>query len=273
MKSLIYDLWARLFARPAWRKLHSFMLNLALRGLGVGNCGSDALSGERWLISHFLSLRLKGVSEPVFLDVGANEGQYARQLRNAFPAARITCFEPGPRTFARLEKVAAELRLETVPLAVGADLGETVLYDYAGTGNASQHASLVPGVIEQQHGGVVEGTPVRITTLDEFCREHSLACIDFLKIDVEGNELACLEGARGLLARGAIRAIQFEFNSMNLLARVTMSQFYALLAGFDLYRLLPHGLLRLNRADSVQSNIFAFQNIVALPSSSHRPAQ
>jgi len=272
MKSLIYDLWARLFARPAWRKLHSFMLNLALRGLGVGNCGSDALSGERWLISHFLSLRLKGVSEPVFLDVGAHEGQYARQLRNAFPTARITCFEPGSVTFPRLQAVAAELHLETVRLAVGAESGETVLYDYAAQGSASQHASLLREVIELQHGGVAAGTPIRRITLDEFCRENSISRIDLLKLDVEGSELACIEGARGLLAAGCISAIQFEFNSMNLLARVNMSQFYQLLADFDFFRLLPHGLLRLNRHDPVQSNLFHFQNIVALPSSENNPA-
>jgi hypothetical protein len=48
---------------------------------------------------------------------------------------------------------------------------------------------------------------VRAATLDEELAERS---IGLLKLDVEGHELAGLEGARRLLRRGAIRDLIFE---------------------------------------------------------------
>lgn len=269
MKKVLFNVWTAVFSRTCFRKLHSLLLRLALRGLGVGNYDAR-LSGEAWLLSTFLPRLLEGVPRPVFFDVGAHDGMYSRELRRSFPGSRIICFEPGPRTFERLQAVAGQLRLEAIPVAVGAQSGEAMLFDYPEERGASEHATVLKSVIELQHGGESFGTQVPMLTLDEFCRDRQIRHIDFLKIDVEGNELACLEGARELLSTGAIGAIQFEFNNMNLVARVTMSQFYEVLVDFDLYRLLPNGLLKLNQQDPVQSNLFEFQNIIALPRASSR---
>src|SRR6185436_3522307 len=87
--------------------------------------------------------------------------------------------------------------------------------------------------------------------------------VDFLKIDTEGNELKVLKGAQSLLQKNAIRAIQFEFNEMNVVSRVFLRDFYDILAGYTFYRLLPDGLLPLGRY-SARNEIFAFQNIFAV---------
>jgi hypothetical protein len=47
-------------------------------------------------------------------------------------------------------------------------------------------------------GGALSHVPVEVTTLDAFFDEHERAP-NFLKIDVEGHELAVLNGARRLL--------------------------------------------------------------------------
>jgi Methyltransferase FkbM domain len=51
---------------------------------------------------------------------------------------------------------------------------------------------------------------VQAISLDDYCAEQGVERIDYLKIDVEGAELNALQGARGLLARGAVSVIQFE---------------------------------------------------------------
>jgi FkbM family methyltransferase len=51
---------------------------------------------------------------------------------------------------------------------------------------------------------------VAINTLDEMARQLGVACIDYLKIDTEGQDLAVLEGATRLLSAGAVAIIEVE---------------------------------------------------------------
>ena len=47
----------------------------------------------------------------------------------------------------------------------------------------------------------------------------------------------------GLLTRGAIRTIQFEFNEMNIISHATFKDFWDILRGYHFFRLLPGGRL------------------------------
>lgn len=51
----------------------------------------------------------------------------------------------------------------------------------------------------------VESIEVQSNTLDELAKQFSISKIDFLKIDVEGNELSVLKGAKSLLSSGKNR--------------------------------------------------------------------
>jgi hypothetical protein len=51
-------------------------------------------------------------------------------------------------------------------------------------------------------------------TLDNFCQAWGVAQIDVLKVDAEGQDLAILQGAEGLLARRPVKFVFVEFNSM-----------------------------------------------------------
>ena len=88
--------------------------------------------------------------------------------------------------------------------------------------------------------------------------------IDFLKVDTEGHELAVLQGASSLIEDGRIGCIHFEFNEMNIVSRVFFLDFRELLHNYKLYRLLPNGLLPLGDSP-LETELFAYQNIVALP--------
>src|ERR1700722_10944047 len=45
-----------------------------------------------------------GYSIDTIFDVGANDGATALRALNHFPGARVFCFEPHPKTFAKLER-------------------------------------------------------------------------------------------------------------------------------------------------------------------------
>ena len=264
-----HQLWAKLCAaHPKVARLNVSLFKFCLHGLGVLNFETATASGEEWLLRTVLARRLPPDRPPVLFDVGANCGEYTLLLRAHFPAAEIHSFEPSPGSFAALARACPHSRNHLHNQALGAAADELALYDYADAPAGSAHASLYPSVIQELHGRKSKPSLVRVQTLDAFCQEHSVAVIDFLKLDTEGHELKCLEGAGELLRQGRIRAVQFEFNQMNIHSRVFMQDFFRVLAGWSLYRLLPGGLLPLHPQATLETNLFHFQNIVALPDQS-----
>ena len=125
-------------------------------------------------------------------DVGANVGAITLALaKYGGPDARVHAFEPGPPNLQRL-RANLELnpdlaaRVEVIPAGVGDEPGELRWGAAPGNpGNALLGA---------------EGTHVvPVVTLDGFVRERGIQRLDFIKIDVEGMELAVMKGARQTL--------------------------------------------------------------------------
>jgi FkbM family methyltransferase len=134
----------------------------------------------------------------VALDVGANVGAYATLLgRWVGPTGRVFAFEPAPDTFQGLTQ---HVQLN--------DLSEEVTPVCAAVGSSSVTAPLLSdGATGESRLAVASdagrpATPVRVTTIDEFCAKESIAP-DFIKIDVEGSELAALRGARQTIRKQA----------------------------------------------------------------------
>jgi FkbM family methyltransferase len=255
----VYSVWAYVFALPYFRKINTLLFHLSLRGLGVLNYQTKYLSGELDWLKKYLSI----FKEPVIFDVGANVGNYSNDILKLFPHSKIYAFEPHPQNFLKLEKLVGESAF-VFKNAVGDKFEQIKLYDYKER-DGSSHASLYQGVIEDIHFKESTSHTVDVVMLDQFCLENNVHSIDLLKIDTEGNELKCLMGAMQLLGDGKIKAIQFEFNEMNIISRSTFKDFWDLLDGFDFYRLLPGGkLLPIRKYSPGFCKIYAYQNIVAL---------
>ncbi|MCW5896053.1 MAG: FkbM family methyltransferase [Bacteroidetes bacterium] len=248
-----------LFARRIFLPLNRFLHRLSLHGMGVLNFENDSVSGE----DHFLQSFFTGKSASVVLDVGANDGRYCEKVLRFHPGTSIFAFEPHPLTYKRLEEKARSHGFTAINAGCGSSPGGRILYDYPDL-SGSEHAT----VHRQVFTGIHERTPVehhvRFITLDEFVVEQGLEKIDLVKIDVEGNELDVLIGFQKSLKDGKVDAIQFEFNSMDVVSRVFFKDFVELLEGYSFYRMLPDGLASLPVYDPVFCEIFAFQNIVAL---------
>lgn len=252
-------LYAALFAKPFFERFNKKLFFLSLRGLGILNYETKQLSGEfDWLKRY-----LKPLKFPVVFDVGANVGLYTQDILEICPASIIYAFEPHPKNFAHLKKTVGS-QANIFNVALGQELGELQLYDYLEK-DGSTHASLYRDVIEEIRHEPSIKYDVIVKTLDDFCCDHKIGIIDLLKIDVEGHELQCLMGSSNLLREGKIRAIQLEFNEMNIISRSTFKDFWDLLTGFKLYRLLPSGrLLLIEEYNPIYCEIYAYQNIVAL---------
>ena len=157
--------------------------------------------------------RLQGSGIACILDVGANEGQTALSLRISFPRARIHSFEPVATTFGSLVRnVGNFANIFCHQVALGSRCGTATM----AVGRNSLVNRLAPATSSIGDGVALE--TVQIETVDAFCAKHAIEHIDILKIDVEGTELAVIEGATQMLREGRI---DFAFVEIGFSARDT----------------------------------------------------
>ena len=102
--------------------------------------------------------------------------------------------------------------------------------------------------------------------IDTYCDERGIEQIDFVKMDIEGHELMALKGCAGLLERGHIRALSFEFGGCNIDSRTYFQDFWYLLRGvnFRLYRVLPDSSLLRIKSYTEQLEVFTTTNYFAV---------
>lgn len=177
-----------------------------------------------------------------FFDVGANVGNYSLEVRRRLgPTGGVFhLFEPSTDTAAALEQHIRMALPEAVIVrkAVGEAPGEAVLYTNK---PLSGIASLYKRRLDHHRTEMDQTEAVQVVSLDAYCRENGVAAIDLLKLDIEGNELAALQGAAGLLAARGIRVIQFEFGGCNIDSRTYFQDF------FYFFKEYGYGLYRVNR--------------------------
>ena len=133
------------------------------------------------------------------LDLGAHQGLYTLLAsRCVGPRGRVISFEPSPRERRALRlhvwlNLCRNVRIEG--LAVGDHDGAATLY---------MVECPVAGCNSLRPPAVVSRTsPVRVEVkrLDNWLKLRQIDKVDFVKLDVEGAELAVLNGARQLLER------------------------------------------------------------------------
>jgi FkbM family methyltransferase len=154
-------------------------------------------------------LLAKALTPPggLFVDVGANIGILS-VLALSGTAATVHSFEPNPAMMSRLCRTHSASRFgdrwSLHDSAVGASTGRSKLYvDDRFSGTASLHKVW-------QSGGK-RSVDVPVVTVDHWREGDRVACVDVLKMDVEGWELEVLLGAMRTL-RTCKPFVWFEHN-------------------------------------------------------------
>jgi len=154
---------------------------------------------------------LNGVVHPIIFDVGANKGDITRLYRSRFPNSVIYAFEPFPPSYAQLvESTREDSSVFAQPVALGKETGTIVMQ--VNTSSATNSLLETEQVAEAYwgHGQVqtISRVEVEVTTLDDFCKKHTVEHIDILKLDTQGTEIQTTEnnqkgpGLEGLKERG-----------------------------------------------------------------------
>lgn len=177
----------------------------------------------------------------VIFDVGANVGNWAAKALELSPQATIHCFEPSSYTYQQL--VARQFPGNVIcnNMGLGAKAEKLPLYvfeDGSGMNSLYQRRGLQEGWnIQPQQ----KYETVMLDTLDDYAHSRTVTHIDYLKLDVEGHELAVLQGARRMIAGGHISTIQFEYGGCNIDARTLLQDIFAFFESYPytFYKLYP----------------------------------
>lgn len=154
--------------------------------------------------------------EPVIIDVGANVGYISLPLAKIFPNSKIYSYEPDSRVFKKLVK-----NLELNGDIINIFPYELALQDKDISSINFYTRDLLDGDFKINMGlstlsnislGKVKKSIVSASTIDNQVKKLKIKHVDFIKIDVEGNELKVLKGAiKTINAFNPI--IQYEFST------------------------------------------------------------
>ena len=130
----------------------------------------------------------------VVLDIGAHLGAFSNYFKDCVGNnGRVISFEPQEepyRMFLNNKKLLKWDNVEVYNLALSDSGGNASLYVPAYKHRADTESATL---IAQQDRQTFSIETIEMTTLDYFCDENKIAP-NFLKIDVEGNELKVLKG-------------------------------------------------------------------------------
>ncbi len=264
MITTILRLYTKFFAKQYFVNFNKMLYSMSIRGLGIYNYENMDVSGESNFIKNHILPKAKKQPKYIIFDIGANKGEYSKLVAK-LPNIEVYSFEPHPATFNILkEKTNSIDNIKHYNLAVSDNIGKLKLFDYESK-DGSSHASLSSEIFSIVHNSNVVSHEVDVTTVDAIIKENKLDTIDFLKIDVEGYELAVLNGSIIALENKNISIIQFEFTQLNTTIRVFFKDFYELLShNYSIYRLLPNGLLEIKQYNPTMHEVFGYQNYVAI---------
>ncbi|MDD2714780.1 MAG: FkbM family methyltransferase [Candidatus Wallbacteria bacterium] len=179
------------------------------------------------------------VDTGIVFDVGANVGDWAKLALEINSKISLHCFEPSSATFDILKNNSFPPNVFLNNVGLGDTSGELEL-QIAGEGSGANSIYQRRGVLDNIK---FKAEKITVLTLDDYCSTHNLKQIDFLKIDVEGHELAVFKGMREMLKKGQVKVIQFEYGGSYLDARIQLGDIWELFSSLDysFYKIFPAG--------------------------------
>ena len=203
-----------------------------LRGKGFG--GRNIQEEAKWAHD------MLGYPPKLAVDIGGNVGLYTAELRRRTSGVEIHVFEPSASNIETLRaRFASDAAITIVPSALSNAAGDATLFSNA---PGSPLGSLTQRNLD--HLGIPFDVKETVSTLrfEDYWRDRlGGRPLDIVKLDVEGHELAVLEGFGPAIEH--VKLLQFEFGGCNIDTRTYFRDFWHFFSdrSFDLYRITPFG--------------------------------
>lgn len=247
--------------KTAATAFYTYLLKRSLEGLNFGE--SDMIiNGEDANLSRLIADSKH--EDFVMFDVGANVGDYSQAAiaKCQGKTLDLHCFEPSKDHFKILSESLKHDKLHLNNFGLSDQAGTLTLFKDK---TVSGLASLYKRDVERHNIHMDLTEEVKLRTLDEYCAEHAIKRIDFVKIDVEGHELKVLQGATAALKAGVIKSLQFEFGECCIDSRVFFKDIHDILIAnnYSIYRIAKDGLVKVEKY-SGHHELYVFCNYCAI---------
>ncbi|TXF75018.1 FkbM family methyltransferase [Chryseobacterium sp.] len=158
-----------------------------LKSLSEENFSERNVEPELVWIKNYLN------KKSVILDIGANAGSFLYQLEKKLDNDNIFAFEPNQKLYRRLRRIFPKMNI--LPFAIS-DENKTAEFKIPViNGKALNTRGTLKTSFKEtgEHTNVTH--QVKVIKLDDWAGIDNLTRLDFIKIDVEGNEMHTLKGA------------------------------------------------------------------------------
>ncbi|KQT20898.1 methyltransferase FkbM [Chryseobacterium sp. Leaf404] len=159
-----------------------------LVGLTQNNFSARNIEPELVWIKNILS------TDAVIFDIGANVGTFLYHFENKLKPQNIYAFEPNGNLFTRLKRLFPKVNLSAVALSdenTTAQFKVPVINGKLVTSRGTLNTNYKEKDEENSYTETVE-----VVKLDNWVKSKNISRIDFIKIDVEGNEMKTLFGGK-----------------------------------------------------------------------------
>jgi FkbM family methyltransferase len=203
--------------RGAARRVINSTLGQAVKpGLArmLGQFGFELIALHRDDRQHLLRV-LQRLSIGTVFDIGANQGQFGALLRRLGYSGSILSLEPMTVAFKKLEAQARSDPLWLVSnIAIGRAARDVALNVAANSTSSSLLAVNELHLDAEPTSKTVRVETVTSRTLDDVAIDFRLPAPYFLKIDVQGGEMAVLDGGADTLARTSAVRVESSLRSL-----------------------------------------------------------
>jgi 2-O-methyltransferase len=146
---------------------------------------------------------------PIILEAGAQHGEDTRWMSEMWSRGTIHAFEPLPESFEQLALVAAEYKnIHIYRLALSDQCGLLPFYVSGGASSLLQPTESFNN--DYFHADIEHPIMVESITMDQWAQNNNVDHIDFLWLDMEGNELRALQSGKEIVK--TVTVIYTEIN-------------------------------------------------------------
>jgi FkbM family methyltransferase len=240
LKDLISFSLEKIFGRKNFVRLARFLNNQARLDLP----NDFTKNGEILLQS--VVCKNEAIKVSHIIDIGAHTGLWTisfleQMIKSNRTNFRIHAFEPCASSFKVLHANVSKHKLSNlvsfVNKGVSAISGIGMLNI---VGNSFGINSLHQHPLEQY----IDIEKVNLITVDQYCQSNQLDYISMIKLDIEGHEMAALEGAKGMISNNMVPVVQFEYNHRWIASRHYLKDAfdYFIPYGYKLGKVTPRGI-------------------------------
>lgn len=136
-------------------------------------------------------------NDAVIFDIGANVGTFLYQFENKLKHQNIYAFEPNKKLNNRLKRLFPKMNVTSVALSDENTTAEFKVPIIKGKMVASRGTLNTSYKEKDEENSYTE--TVEVVKLDDWTKSKNIKKIDFIKIDVEGNEMKTLFGGKNTI--------------------------------------------------------------------------